>query len=551
MRCETRVVSHLSKVFPDEAPRQAEFTLSCLLCDAAAFQVACYLEAERSIWAEVELQSTLAPWITLYNVMLSPSAYPAHPKVDSGYLRTTPGLYPDRLALQEKGSRPGNGLVRLCANQWRAIWVQIDTDENTPPGLHAITLIGRGEEGNMGFTETLEIEVLPVELPKGKTYHTQWFHSDCLADHYGVEPLSDAHFSIMEAFVALAAKRGINTLLTPLFTPPLDTKVGGQRTTVQLVGVTRDEGIYRFDFTLLRRYVDMVLRCGIEYFEMSHLFTQWGAKHAPKIMVSEAGECRQLFGWDTDATGDAYANFLHSFLPALVGELRTLGIAERCFFHISDEPHGSQLPQYMAAKNLVAPYLKGFTIMDALSDIALYEQGAVAHPIPANNAIEPFLEKNIPGLWTYYCTSQWNQVSNRFFSMPSSRNRILGVQLYKYDVKGFLHWGYNFYNDAYSIHHINPYAVTDAGEAFPSGDPFLVYPGKDGKPEPSIRMMVLQQAFHDIRALSLLEEKAGRETVLALIEEGLTEPLTFTKYPLEEEYLLRLREKVNARISQL
>ena len=114
----------------------------------------------------------------------------------------------------------------------------------------------------------------------------------------------------------------------------------------------------------------------------------------------------------------------------------------------------------------------------------------------------------------YYRTGQWKEVSNRFMAMPSARTRILGVQLYLYKISGFLHWGFNFYNSQYSIKHINPYAVTDAGEAFPSGDAFLVYPGEGGVPEESIRLMLMQQVMQDVRAFELLESLVGRERSL-------------------------------------
>ena len=94
---------------------------------------------------------------------------------------------------------------------------------------------------------------------------------------------------------------------------------------------------------------------------------------------------------------------------------------------------------------IAAPLLEGFPIMDALSNVDFYRSGAVEHPIPANNHIEPFLQENIPGLWTYYCCSQNTDVANRFVAMPAARSRILGVQMYKYNIAGFLHWGYNFY----------------------------------------------------------------------------------------------------------
>ena len=98
-------------------------------------------------------------------------------------------------------------------------------------------------------------------------------------------------------------------ILTPQFTPPLDTAVGGERTTIQLVDVSLREGKYAFDFTKLKRWVDMCQRVGIKYFEMSHLLPSEGAVAAPKVMGVVDGEYRQLFGWDTPAVGGEYTEF--------------------------------------------------------------------------------------------------------------------------------------------------------------------------------------------------------------------------------------------------
>ena len=95
--------------------------------------------------------------------------------------------------------------------------------------------------------------------------------------------------------------------------------------------------------------------------------------------------------------------------------------------------------------------------------------------LSANNHIEPFLEAKIDNLWTYYCTSQAKDVSNPSWQCGADQNP--GVQLFKYDIVGFLHWGYNFYNSQYSRHGIDPSSFRSAG-AFHAGDPYLVYPGK-------------------------------------------------------------------------
>ena len=125
--------------------------------------------------------------------------------------------------------------------------------------------------------------------------------------------------------------------------------------------------------------------------------------------------------------------------------------------------------------------------------------------------------------------------------MPSSRNRILGVLCYIYRLEGFLHWGFNFYNSEKSREHIDPFKVTDAGEAFPSGDPFLVYPGKEGIPYESLRLVVLQEAMADLRVLNKAEQKFGRDKVMEGIERLAGGKISFKDYPRNKQFFYRLR----------
>ena len=97
----------------------------------------------------------------------------------------------------------------------------------------------------------------------------------------------------------------------------------------------------------------------------------------------------------------------------------------------------------------------------------------------------------------------------------------------------------------HSLHSVDPFTVTDADFAFPSGDAFVVYPGADGAPICSLRLKVLRECFNDLRALKLLESRIGREAVLALLEEDCPK-LTFNDYPQTETWLFALREKIHA-----
>ncbi len=113
--------------------------------------------------------------------------------------------------------------------------------------------------------------------------------SDYVTFHtvHNVPVWSERHWEVIENFAKVAVKNGINMLLTPVFTPPLDTAVGGERLTTQLVGIKKSGNRYTFNWKLLDRWIEMCNRIGVKYFEISHLFSQWGATHAPKIMTTK------------------------------------------------------------------------------------------------------------------------------------------------------------------------------------------------------------------------------------------------------------------------
>ncbi len=542
-----KLISSLEKCFlDDDISKKKEYTRgSCFGNEIFRFCV-CYTSEEvfnsrRTVIPKVE--SPLADCIALRRVEQVPVQMPIFNHMyDEDYLRTTPGLYPDILLPLSESPR------LILTHNLHCLWVEVSPDSNFDGGEYPITIsFTDAEDGSAVGSATFTLEIIDAKLPEQDLSFTQWFYCDCLADYYRVEAFSDRHFEIIENFLRTAHKNGINMILTPVFTPPLDTAVGGERTTVQLVDVYLVDGVYRFDFAKLGRWIDICKSVGIHQFEMAHFFTQWGAKHAPKIVATVDGEKKRIFGWDTEAAGEEYSAFLSSFIPELLAFLKSRGVDQNCVFHISDEPTAEQKESYLAARNVVRHLLEGYTVMDALSDYELYAEGIVDKPIPGTDHIEAFVENGVEDLWTYYCCSQSGIVSNRYIAMPSYRNRIIGMQFYKYDIRGFLQWGYNYYNDQYSYSHVNPYLSTDGEYFSPAGDAFSVYPAPDGTAFESLRIGVFHDALQDMRAFKLCEKLCGRDFVMGLIEPCGKE-LTFKEYPKSEEFVLSVREAVNLAI---
>ncbi|WP_409294104.1 DUF4091 domain-containing protein [Peribacillus sp. SCS-26] len=539
---DTRCISSLVKVFADEelhAPSVKSGT--ALLGEVYSFQVA-YRNRGQLGKMSVSVQSAFGGSVMLREAGLVPAELTGYHDQDSDVIRTTPGLYPDPLfPLKEEG-------LTAFPDQWRALWVTVTIPEDSAGGEHPIKILFLSEDGSPLAAETFVLEVIGESLPEQTLIHTEWFHSDCLAVHYNVDVFSEAHWKLIGSYVKTAAGHGVNMILTPLFTPPLDTAPGAERPTVQLVGVKKTNDSYEFSFELLEKWIDLCSERGIQFFEFSHFFTQWGAGHAPKIMATEEGSYHRIFGWETDAAGEEYTHFLSQLLPELIGFIKSRNLEKQVYFHVSDEPRKEHLGSYKKASEIIHRYLADFPVIDALSDFEFYKSGIVRNPIPSSDHIEEFIQQAVPDLWTYYCCEQYKKTANRFINFPSARSRILGMQLYKFNIKGFLHWGYNFWFSRLSRSRIDPYRNTDAGYGFPAGDPFLVYPGEEGAVE-SIRLEVFFDALQDLRALQLLGGLIGRDEVIEMLESGLDEPITFTQYPQGPEWLLGMREKINRRIA--
>ncbi len=488
---------------------------------------------------KIEINSPLKDYIKIYAVENIQGELTHYKEMfggnDDNYHTKAPGLFPELLI-------PDETVFKAKENLWKALWIEVNIPKNAVAGCYDINIILK--DGGNSFDNIFSLEIINAVLPPQTLTYSNWFHADCLYTYYKVEPLSDEHFEIIYNFMETAVEYGMNTVLTPIFTPPLDVDRGGERPTIQLVDISYENNKYSFDFKNLKRWVDLAHKAGIKKFEIAHFFTQWGAEAAPKIIVN--GE--KKFGWHTPADSPQYEEFLSQFVPALIGFLKDEGIKENSYFHVSDEPIEENLKGYLTAKNILTKYSQDMKITDALSHWEVYEKGAVEIPIVAIDSIDEFIKKGAENIYAYNCCAQAVDVSNRYFDMPSQRNRIIATQLFKFNITGFLHWGYNFYYAARSRKFINPFLTTDACGAFPSGDAFVVYPGDDGKPLKSLRLIVLNEAFQDMRAFELASEYIGRDKVIEMIDEKTD--ITFRNFPKDAEFILNLREKINKIIKE-
>ena len=94
---------------------------------------------------------------------------------------------------------------------------------------------------------------------------------------------------------------------------------------------------------------------------------------------------------------------------------------------------------------------------------------------------------------------------------------------------------------------IDPYQTSSADLTFPSGDPFSVYPGKNG-PILSLRSLVFYEGLQDMQVCKLLESFIGKDAVKELINREAGMDLQFDEYPRNADYILNLRQKMTEMI---
>lgn len=536
-----KTLSAMEKILPSQEPILEENGGMMLKNEHYHFQLAFYGESgDRGVFGtRVRAHGGLAEYMTLGKENLVASSV-TPTTADDYYISKEPCLlYDPILPFGAVG-------LSLTEKVWRGVWVSVRLSDDVQAGVYETTFELLDIDGQTLKELSYTIEVLDAELPETDLRLTNWMHYDGIARQHGIELFTPEFYEVFDGYLKLYVESGFNMLLTPLFTPPLDTCKGGERMTAQLVDVTVTDGEFSFGFGKLKEFLDFVLARGVRYIEFSHLFTQWGGTACPKIMANVDGKTERIFGWDTPSNDERYLQFLKGFFKELCAFLDRENLCEKCYFHLTDEPGKEHIGFYESCRNAVKRYIGDMPIMDAMCDYEFYEKGLVDLPVVGIDSSGAFEEKGVKDIFIYNCCVPANgYYTNRFINMPSQRTRVLGVQMYQSGVKGYLHWGYNFYNSWLSYEAIDPYADVTAGGVFPAGDGFIVYPYQDGA-VPSVRLWAVQAGFQDYRALKCLEEKIGRERTLDLLKEwGLN---GYQDYPKAPNAIDELRRKINLAI---
>ncbi len=428
-----------------------------------------------------------------------------HDPIDNDCWGKVPGMVPDPLFDSDEE------VLRPCQKQ--AFWFSFRTPEKTAPGAYVLTvrlqMFDRKGEKPVGrpLVRKLTVRVHDVVLKPHRGFCvTHWIYCDCIAAWYRTNGFDERFWKLLEAYLRNMAEHGQDAVYVPVFTPSLDKdKIPSQLLKVKRLG----KGRYRFDWSDVKRYVELARKCGIKEMEWCHLASQGGAKHAIRIYEGQGEGEKLLWPDGTPSTAPVYAEFLRAYLPELKKFLDENGLFKTSFFHISDEPHGEEaLANYRAVRAIILEAAPWFTATDALSELAFAREKLVELPDVILMKALDFIREGIP-CSCYYCGGPRAKYLNHLIDTALPKVAMHGFVFYRWPFKGFLHWGYNYWNVFGTRTLLDPFSSLngrDGGGAVPDaahGDMFVVYPGENG-PIDSIRWEVFAEAMQDYDLMQTL-----------------------------------------------
>lgn len=524
------LTSSLQRIFPNTLPRNSEHNLLSARNERVSFQACVRNTGVSPITAEVSVEGPDDLGITVRRVGYVPVPHHNTDTEEAEFdgVGNIPGFVPDPLFPEQEAV--------VGPMETHAFWVTVNVSAEVSPGKRELRVrIKAGEETETVLPVSLEIAVMVIR-PVTDFPVAHWFYADALCDWYDVQPYTEDFWRIVRPYMRNVVEHGGSCMYVPIFTPPTD----GVKRPHQLLRVTEPSpGRYEFDFTDVRRWVNLARECGAQFFEWTHLFWQWGVQWALRIYRTNDDPDSLLWPPETPATSDTYRNFLAQFLPAFKNFLEAEGLTDRSIFHLSDEPHGDEhLENYRRARAMLSELAPWMKVADAMSDIRYGKEGLTDMPIPSIRAVREYREAGIPAMH-YFCCGPRGAYLNRLMDTPLSKIRMSGWLFHRFEARGFLHWGYNYWYKSQTQKLIDPF-TEQSGEAWPNwayGDTFVVYPGADG-PIDSIRWEVFAESLQDYALL--------RTVGIGPDDELLADLRDYDDFPKTKDWIASARKRILA-----
>ncbi|MBU0617137.1 MAG: DUF4091 domain-containing protein, partial [Planctomycetes bacterium] len=378
--------------------------------------------------------------------------------------------------------------------------VPIAPDAEAGSRNYELTLEAGDWQRRLRWEVNLYAITVPPTSPKSPGY-TNWFSPGIIAQRHGLEIWSEPFWEMLGRYADLMARGRQNTFWV-LWR--------------DFVSVDED-GNVTLDRSRFQRYVRLFLDRGFTRIEGGHLAHRHkGDWNSPTLDLGLTG---------SDVTSEQGRAELAKVLTEVRAALTELCLPAEVQYlqHLTDEPTNTNAESYKALAEQVRQHLPGVKIFEATMSLTLVD--AVDHWCPQVQEYQKHREffearkQAADAVWVYTCLAPGGPWLNRLLDQERLRPTYLGWALAKYDLAGFLHWGFNHYRSG-----TDPFtqSVVPHGNGppnfLPAGDSHVVYPGKNG-PLSGQRFEAQRIGMEDAELLRLLKARdaAKAQTIIARV----------------------------------
>ena len=419
------------------------------------------------------LSATIIDWNFVGSVPLSENT----PNQPPGALsRTAPANYPEYLMAENE--------INIDKGNYQSIWLTINIPENTEAGTYLGSITVKSLQGEQSLPLTLR--VYPFTLTTERHLKiVEWYSTAEFERFHGIkEKYSEDWFAMLGTYAENMVAHRQNTF----------------RVLMNSIEIQRSKnGALIFDFSLFDRIAQVFWNTGkMDYLETGFL-TKFGEGDwaSTEISLRDIPVTDVETGMKTDLPGE---EVIPSLLPAFENHLRQKGWLEKTMFHVKDEPSLHNALAWLDMSVYIHQYAPELRRIDAIETTFLLDEIEIA--VPKLDALQSWLQtyskwqQEGNELWFYTVgIYQGSFLPNKTIDMPLMDSRIMHWLNYKYDANGYLHWGWNQWNE-------DPYQ--DVGMHF--GDAWHVYPVKDGVLN-SVRWEQMRNGIQDYEYFWMLEDR--------------------------------------------
>jgi hypothetical protein len=394
----------------------------------------------------------------------------------SAVVRPAPANFPDYLMAEKQ--------ISMKEKTFKSVWLTIRIPETAEAVSYEGKVIVKSPQGDISLP--LFVKVFPLTLPTERHLKVvEWCSTDKFAKLYGItEEYTKPWFDMLKIYAENMVSHRQNVFRVPM----------------EAIEILKSKtNSLEFDFKRFDQIAQVFWSTGkMDCFETGFL-TKFGKGDwfSTEILLKDFSAKDIETGAKITLRGEDVIPYL---LQALEIHLREKGWLDKTFFHIKDEPSIHNALAWKTMSEYMHKYAPDIRRIDAIETTFLLDDIEVAVPkLDALAAWYPsykaWQEKGNE-LWFYTVgIYQGSLLPNKTIDMPVMNSRIMHWLNYRYNITGYLHWGYNQWTD-------DPFTDPDIH----IGDGWHVYPSKDGVLN-SIRWEQMRNGIQDYEYFWLLESR--------------------------------------------